>query len=149
MGFSGRLAGEVGSPFGLVALDARLHKPYNQAVARDEDNSADEATWRQALHEFAAAARERFGDAVERILLYGSRARGDDTADSDVDVIVFLAEGTDLREARGVMSDLACAVAARYGFRFLIQALAYTEESFRQRASYFFIKNVKKEGVPI
>jgi predicted nucleotidyltransferase len=118
-------------------------------VARDEDNLADEATWRRALQEFAADVRERFGGAVERILLYGSRARGDDTADSDVDVIVFLAEGTDIGEARGVLSDLSCAVAARYGFRFLIQALAYTEEAFRQRASYFFIKNVKKEGVPI
>jgi predicted nucleotidyltransferase len=118
-------------------------------VPRDEENLADEATWRRALGEFAAEVRERFGDAVERILLYGSRARGDDVPDSDVDVIVFLAEGTDLREARGVMSDLSCAVAARYGFRFLIQALAYTEETFRQRASYFFIKNVKREGVPI
>jgi predicted nucleotidyltransferase len=118
-------------------------------VPLDEDNLADEATWRRALEEFAAAVRERFGGAVERILLYGSRARGDDFPDSDVDVIVFLAEGTDLREARGVMSELSCAVAARYGFRFLIQALAYTEETFRQRASYFFIKNVKREGVPI
>ncbi len=118
-------------------------------MARDEDNSADEATWQRALREFAAAARERLGAAVERVVLYGSRARGDDTADSDVDVIVFLAEGTDLVEARGVLSDLACAVAARYGFRFLIQALAFTEESFRRQASYFFIKNVKKEGVPI
>jgi predicted nucleotidyltransferase len=115
----------------------------------DDDKYADEATWRRALHEFAAATRERFGGAVERILLYGSRARGDDVPDSDVDVIVFLAEGTDLREARTALSDLACDVAARYGFRFLIQALAYTEESFRRRASYFFIKNVKKEGVPI
>ena len=118
-------------------------------MTRDEENLADEATWRQALHEFTADVRERFGGAVERIILYGSRARGDDGPDSDVDVLVFLAEGTDLGEARGVLSDLACAVAARYGFRFLIQALAYTEESFRQRASYFFIKNVKKEGVPI
>jgi predicted nucleotidyltransferase len=117
-------------------------------VARDEDNPA-EAAWRRALQEFAAATRERFGDAVERVVLYGSRARGDDAPDSDVDIIVFLAEGTDIEEARGVMSDLACDVAARYGFAFLIQALAYTEESFRRRASYFFIKNVKKEGVPI
>ena len=150
MGFSGRLAGEVGSPFGLVALDARARRPYNQAVPiSDDDKYADEATWRRALHEFAADVRERFGGAVERIVLYGSRARGDDVPDSDVDAIVFLAEGTDLREARTALSDLACAVAARYGFRFLIQALAYTEESFRRRASYFFIKNVKKEGVPI
>ncbi len=118
-------------------------------MARDEDSLAEEATWRRALREFAAAARERFGGAVERVVLYGSRARGDDVADSDVDVIVFLAEGTDLAEARGVLSDLSCAVAARYGFRFLIQALAFTEESFRRQASYFFIKNVNKEGVPI
>lgn len=118
-------------------------------MARDKENSADEATWQRALREFAADVRERFGGAVERVVLYGSRARGDGRADSDVDVIVFLAEGTDLVEARGILSDLACAVAARYGFRFLIQALAYTEESFRRRASYFFIKNVKKEGVPI
>ncbi len=118
-------------------------------MARDEDDSADEATWQRAVREFAAEVRERFGGAVERVLLYGSRARGEGRADSDVDVIVFLAEGTDLVEARGVMSDLSCAVAARYGFRFLIQALAYTEETFRQRASYFFIKNVKREGVPI
>jgi predicted nucleotidyltransferase len=118
-------------------------------VARDEDNLAGDATWRRALGEFAAAARERFGDAVERVVLYGSRARGEGGADSDVDVIVFLAEGTDLVEARGVLSDLACGVAARYGFRFIIQALAFTEESFRRRASYFFIKNVKEDGVPI
>jgi predicted nucleotidyltransferase len=118
-------------------------------VARDEDTLVDEATWRRALHEFAADVRERFGGAVERILLYGSRARGDDVPDSDVDVIVFLADGTDLREARTATSELACAVAARYGYRFLIQAIAYTEEAFRQRASYFFIKNVKKDGVPI
>ena len=118
-------------------------------MARDEDNQTDDAAWRRALREFAAAARERFGAAVERVVLYGSRARGEAGADSDVDVIVFLAEGTDLVEARGILSDLACAVAARYGFRFLIQALAFTEESFRRQASYFFIKNVKREGVPI
>ncbi|HUV86016.1 MAG TPA: nucleotidyltransferase domain-containing protein [bacterium] len=132
-----------------MTLDARPRRLYNQAVARDEENSADEATWRRALREFAAEVREKFGGAVERVILYGSRARGDDAPDSDVDVIVFLAEGTDLVEARGALSDLACDVAARYGFPFLIQALAYTEESFRRRASYFFIKNVKKEGVPI
>ena len=108
---------------------------------RDEDNAPSDATWRDALRDFAAAVRERFGESVERIVLYGSRARGDDAPDSDV--------GVDLREARKATSEIACAVATRYGWRFLIQAIAYTEETFRRRASYFFIKNVKKEGVPI
>jgi predicted nucleotidyltransferase len=118
-------------------------------VARGDDNPADQATWRQVLVEFVAAVRDEFGGAVERVVLYGSRARGDDLPESDVDVIVFLAEGTDLGKARGVMSDLACDVAARHGFRFIIQPLAYTEASFRRNADYFFIKNVEEEGVPI
>jgi predicted nucleotidyltransferase len=149
MGFYPPIYGEVGHPFGPAALDPRPPKPYNQAVAADDDNAASEATWRRALEEFVAAVRDEFGGAVERILLYGSRARGDDVPESDVDVIVFLAEGADLEAARRFLSGLACDVAARYGYEFLIQALAYTEESFRRRASYFFIKNVKKEGVPI
>jgi len=118
-------------------------------VARDDDSLGDDAAWPRALREFAAAARERFGAAVERVVLYGSRARGEGRADSDVDVLVFLADGTDLVAARGVLADLACDVASRYQFRFLLQVVAFTEESFRREASYFFIRNVKKEGVPI
>ncbi|MEE9457284.1 MAG: nucleotidyltransferase domain-containing protein, partial [bacterium] len=57
-------------------------------MARDEDNQTDEAAWRGALHEVAAEVREKFGDAVERVVLYGSRARGEAGAESDVDVLV-------------------------------------------------------------
>jgi predicted nucleotidyltransferase len=136
-------------PAGHAALDGRARLLYNRAVAADDDNAASEATWRRALEEFVAGVRDEFGDAVERVVLYGSRARGDAAAESDVDVLVFLAEGADLEAARRFLSGLACDVAARYGYEFLIQALAYTEESFRRRASYFFIKNVNEEGVPI
>jgi uncharacterized protein len=43
-----------------------------------------------ALKRFRAALTEIYGDRVERVVLHGSRARGDAREDSDYDVAVFL-----------------------------------------------------------
>lgn len=43
-----------------------------------------------ALARFRDAVREMYGDRLERLVLFGSRARGDARADSDYDVAVFL-----------------------------------------------------------
>jgi predicted nucleotidyltransferase len=42
------------------------------------------------LSTFRAALAEMYGDRLERVLLFGSRARGDAQPDSDFDVAVFL-----------------------------------------------------------
>jgi predicted nucleotidyltransferase len=42
------------------------------------------------LKRFRAALDEIYGDRVERVVLFGSRARGDARTDSDYDVAVFL-----------------------------------------------------------
>ena len=42
------------------------------------------------LDNFCAALRGAYGDRIERIVLYGSRARGDARWDSDYDVALFL-----------------------------------------------------------
>ena len=43
-----------------------------------------------ALSRCRAALDEIYGDQIERVVLFGSRARGDAQADSDYDVAVFL-----------------------------------------------------------
>lgn len=47
------------------------------------------------LSQFRAALDEIYGDRVERVVLYGSRARGEARPDSDYDVAVFLKTLTD------------------------------------------------------
>ncbi len=42
------------------------------------------------LSKFRAALQALYGERIERVVLYGSRARGDARADSDYDVAVFL-----------------------------------------------------------
>jgi hypothetical protein len=47
----------------------------------------------QALMRFAAEVRRHYGDRVKGIYLFGSRARGDHTPESDADVAVVLDTG--------------------------------------------------------
>lgn len=44
----------------------------------------------QILAQFRAALVEIYGDRLDRVVLFGSRARGDEREDSDYDVAVFL-----------------------------------------------------------
>jgi predicted nucleotidyltransferase len=55
------------------------------------------------LTRFAAEVRAAYGDRLERIVLFGSRARGDHRPDSDYDVAVFIHEpGSLLQEIRAL-----------------------------------------------
>jgi len=51
------------------------------------------------LQMFADGLRKLAGESIEKILLIGSYARGDQTAESDVDIVVLLkASSEDLRD---------------------------------------------------
>jgi len=47
------------------------------------------------LRKYRAALDEFYGDRIERVVLFGSRARGDARDDSDYDIAVFLKDMTD------------------------------------------------------
>lgn len=50
------------------------------------------------LKRFRDALDVLYGDRIERVVLYGSRARGDAREDSDYDVAVFLRDLTNRRD---------------------------------------------------
>jgi uncharacterized protein len=53
----------------------------------------DDVTVARAVLDFARAVERVYGDRVRGIYLFGSRARGDHSHDSDADVAVVLADG--------------------------------------------------------
>ena len=52
----------------------------------------EEQTW---LDEYRKALRERHSGTVLRMVIYGSKARGDAREDSDLDVLLVVKDGTD------------------------------------------------------
>jgi len=59
------------------------------------------------LKRFRAALDEIYGERIERVVLFGSRARGDAREDSDYDVAVFLKHLTDRWPELNRLADLS------------------------------------------
>lgn len=59
------------------------------------------------LRDLKAALADLYGDRLHAVVLYGSHARGEATADSDIDVLVVLKDDVDLREELSRMADVA------------------------------------------
>jgi len=105
--------------------------------------------WREALAAFVGGVRAALGDKVVRCVLFGSRARGDHGADSDLDLLVFVREEKDIPAAEDAVAGVKSRLTAVHADALFIMTFVYTEASFRRDASYFFIKNVKAEGVEV
>ena len=55
--------------------------------------SPDDAAVDRAVRDFARALAQAYGDRLKGLYLFGSRARGDHTRESDADIAVVLADG--------------------------------------------------------
>jgi predicted nucleotidyltransferase len=75
------------------------------------------------LKRFRATLDEIYGGRLERVVLYGSRARGDARPDSDYDVAVFLHDLPDRITELYRLADLSTAILEDGGA--FIHAMAY------------------------
>jgi predicted nucleotidyltransferase len=84
-----------------------------------------------------------YGERIERVVLFGSRARGDAREDSDYDVAVFLHDLTDYwREADRIVeieTDILLETGA------LIQALPFSAGSYEERTA--LMREIRLDGV--
>lgn len=68
----------------------------------------------KAFEEFVERAEEELGDSLERLILYGSVARGERGEESDVDVFAVVRE----RKEKKQLQDLAFEVGLKHGVSF-------------------------------
>lgn len=101
--------------------------------------------WRTVVEDFRDAAQRLYGARLKRLILFGSRARGDDDQESDVDLLVVLDNledyWTELRQIQNLAYDLSF---GRDRPVLLSVLLASESEYPASRIPLFF--NVRREG---
>lgn len=113
---------------------------------RHDLKAAPVVAWRVALERFVADLREAYGSRLDRVVLYGSRARGDADEDSDVDALVVLDDCVDFWAEHRRIGDLA--IQASEGAETIVSAMPIGRQDFEQRRSPLLL-NIRREGVRI
>ena len=98
---------------------------------------------------FAEEAKKVFGEKIRQIILYGSCARGDFQADSDIDILLLLSVPKEnLASERKKIFAIADALDLEYEV-----VLAPVLQSYEVYQTYLpvsaYYQNVQKEGVKI
>lgn len=108
--------------------------------------SATPPAVRAALAEAKERLVEAYGDRLDRLVLYGSHARGDARADSDVDVIVVLRGVNDPYGEGKRLSVLRLDLSVRYGVDIAMQPYSCDEVVDPARP---LMHSVAREGIAL
>ncbi len=98
------------------------------------------------LKRFRAALDEIYGNQLDRVVLFGSRARGDARADSDYDVAVFLRDMPDRFKEMDRLADLGTQFLDETGE--LIHAMPYGADTYNDPRMPL-MHEIRREGVDL
>jgi uncharacterized protein len=97
------------------------------------------------LQRYRAALGALYGARVERVVLFGSRARGEAGEESDYDIAVFLRDLTDRWREFDRLADLGTVFLDETGA--VIHALPYPTDAYRKRTA--LMREIRRDGVEL
>ena len=96
------------------------------------------------LESFTQKVKQVYGTRLEKIILYGSYARGTQNIDSDIDVMIILKNIN--HEKVGIIGSLITEMKEQFNVLISMMPVTFQRYSESQR---LFYKNVRKEGIVI
>ena len=116
-----------------------------QSVIQSKDNN----TLQMIMKDVYIKMRDLYGDDLEKVILYGSYARGDYDEESDIDIMVLVKcddkKIEELRKTRiSYMSELCLE------YEIYIAVLVYNINYFTEWKDYMpLFKNIVKDGIEV
>jgi predicted nucleotidyltransferase len=102
---------------------------------------------RKIIEEFKRRAERQFPGEIVRVMVFGSKARGDATRASDIDILVITpsddwALGDKIREIGYELDE-------EIDFALSIQVISKNHLAYLRDRNFQFVKNIEQEGVAI
>lgn len=103
------------------------------------------ATTDPVLTQFRVALDALYGERIERVVLFGSRARGDARPDSDYDVAVFLQGYDDFGREAQTLAEIETTILDERGV--VINSLPFPAGAYQNRTG--LMQEIRREGLDL
>ena len=104
------------------------------------------ANIRKVLKKLKKELLRIYGESVDSIILYGSRACGDARDDSDIDILVVLNQDFNYSEMLRLSSKLVSSLSLEND---VVISRAFVTKAQYDKLQIPFLMNVRREGVPV
>jgi uncharacterized protein len=101
---------------------------------------------RHILSTLQTYCKQKYGDRLVQIVLFGSQARGDAASDSDIDVLIILQGSVSLVNEIKQISEFISDLCLKYNT--LISCIFMSDEQF-QRSNSPLLLNIRREGIAV
>jgi predicted nucleotidyltransferase len=102
---------------------------------------------RQATSEYVARIRKRFPDHILAVMLFGSKARGDADAESDIDLLVLV--DLETSQFRSELWHIASDVSLEYNVVLSPRVFGQTRWDETRRTRLPLYRAIMADGVPL
>ena len=100
---------------------------------------------REALQTFVRRIREGYPKQVVQTILFGSKARGDSTPDSDIDILVILRE--EEIQTRSQILTIASRISLDYDV--LLNPVIVGEARYQRQQGFTFYQNAARDAISL
>ena len=101
------------------------------------------------LRKVRSASEQLYGNKLNRIILYGSYARGDNTDESDIDIMIVLnCDSDEVKKLRSMTSEMASDISLEQGV--FVSIHLRDKKHFENNIDFLpFYQNIAREGVAV
>lgn len=108
-----------------------------------------ESELRTVLKEVKSASEQLYGNMLNRIILYGSYARGDNTEESDIDIMIVLnCDADEIKRLRHLTAEMVSNISIER--EVFLSVLLKDRKHFEDNLDFLpFYQNIAREGIAI